>query len=94
MILIWLVPTFMVGDVHCSVDLSVVDHIVYFENKKSHQFKIYLKTYLINVTFMYILLDKSVPWIYLMAYYYGFNDELINDKNTRSHESYVITCTS
>ena len=29
-----------------------------------------------------------------MAYYYCYKDGLINEKNPRNHESYVITCTS
>ena len=37
--MIALVPTFMVGDVHCTVALYVADHPVYFENKNAHQFK-------------------------------------------------------
>ena len=49
---------------------------------------------MMNVPCMYILLDKSVSWVYFMAYYYGCNDGLINEKNPRNHGSYVITCNS
>ena len=47
-----------------------------------------------NVPCMYILLDKILPWVYFIAYYYGFKDRFTNDKNPKNHESYVITCTS
>ena len=33
---------------------------------------------MMTVPCMYTLLDESVPWVYLMTYYYGFNDGLIN----------------
>ena len=55
MIMIWLVSTIMVGDVHSSVDLSVAENLVYIQNKNTHQFKNIPKTYLMNIPCMYIL---------------------------------------
>ena len=49
---------------------------------------------MMNVPCMYILLDKIIPWLYLMMYHYGFLNGLINEKNPRNHESYVIIYTS